>query len=374
MTDRQSRLERLIDLAGEQSSDRRRELLHEITDVFLTDPQTYNSQESRYFGEIMGKVAFDLEQEVRVELANKLASEEAAPADLIRQLASDEISVAQPVLSQSPVLDENDLIKIAESKGQDHLFAITRRPDIGENLSDVLVNKGDDRVVKGLVENRAAQIAEHTMGKVAARAEVNPVLHKPLIDRPDLPAEVMRDMLSYVSEDLKNRILEQSNHVNSDKLKQILEDVGNTIASNAQLDKNVRSKPEFLIDQLERSGELNQEKLVELTKQRKLPEFMCGLARLAEIDMATARRVLMDRSGEGLAIISKACNFEQTTYSAIINNIWPEAERSIEQSCRMIALYDQVTPETAQRVMRFWKIRRQSSTEDAPKHASMSAS
>ncbi len=363
MPDNRTRLEQLVDLAGEKSSDRRRELLREITDVFLTEPENLNATESQYFGEIMGKVAYDLESEVRVELANRLASEAAAPPELVRQLANDEIQVAQPVLAQSPVLGEDDLIEIAASKSQEHLFAITKRPHISEKLSDVLVDKGDDRVVHGLVKNQNAKIGEATMGKVVARAEGSELLHKPLIDRPDLPADMMKEMLSYVSESLKNEILEQTNHVNSDKLKEIISDVETSIEERANANKDVRSKPEFLIDQLMRSGDLNEAKLCELARQKMVPEYICALARLADIDMATAKRAILDRSGEGLAIICKACGFEQSTYSATINNIWPESERSIEQSCRMIALYQQVTPETAQRVMRFWKVRQQS--EDA---------
>lgn len=363
MTDRRSRLEQLLNLAGETSSDRRRELLNEITDVFLTEPESYSDQEARYFGEIMGEVAYALEQEVRVELARKLASEAAAPADLIRQLASDEISVAQPVLEQSPVLDEDDLIEIAKKNGQDHMAAMTQRDDIGEKLSEVLVEEGDDRVVQGLVENKNAQIGQETMGKVVKRAEGSALLHKPLIDRPDLPAEMMREMLSFVSNELTQTILEQSNHVNAERLKSIVEEVGESIQNKSNMDAKVRSKPEFLIDQLERNGELNEHKLCELAKQKMIPEFICGLARIADVDMNTARRILQDRSGEGLAIIAKACNFEQSTYSSLINNVWPEGERTIEQSCRLIALYDQVKLETAQRVMRFWRLRRNSSGE-----------
>ncbi len=363
MTDRRSRLEQLVDLAGESSSDRRRELLNEITDVFLTDPDTYSDQESRYFGEIMGQVAYALEREVRMELADKLASEAAAPVELIRQLANDEISIAQPVLSQSPVLDENDLIEIAQNKGQDHMVAITRRTDIGEKLSDVLVDHGDDRVVKGLVENRTAKINQSTFGKVVKRAEGTEFLHKPLIDRPDLPAEMMREMLSFVSDELTATILEQNNHVNAERLKSIIDQVGASVKAKAKLDKNVRSKPEFLIDQLERSGELTEHKLAEFAKLKMVPEFICGLARIADVDVNTARRILQDKSGEGLAIVSKACSFEQATYSSIINNIWPESDRTIEESCRLIALYDQVKPETAQRVMRFWRLRRNASED-----------
>jgi len=355
-----SKLESLVELAGETSSDRRRELLREITDVFLQNPESYNAKESEYFGEIMGKVAYDLERQVREELASKLASEAAAPPDLIRKLAGDEISVARPVITESPVLKEEDLIEIAESRGQEHMFAITKRSDIGENLSEVLVKKGDDRVVEGLVRNETAKISRNTMQKVVERAESSTGLQAPLVDRPDLPADLMKDMLAFVSEDIKAKIMDQTNLINADKLDEILEDVGTKIENKSNLRKNSKSKPEVLIEELVRNGELNENKLVELAKQRKIPEFICGLAHIAELDISATRRAIMDRSGEGLAIVCKSCNFTQATFSTFINYVWPDSERSIEQSCKLIALYNQVTMETAQRVMRFWRVRQQS--------------
>ena len=365
MSNARNKLEQLVELAGENSSERRRELLREITDVFLDDPAGYSGKETQYFGEIMGKVAYDLERQVREELARRLAAEAAAPPDLIMRLAGDEIEVAHPVLTQSPVLQESDLIALAEQKGQDHLFAITKRQDIGERLSDVLVDKGDDRVVEGLVRNQTAKIGRDTMEKVVARAESSPTLQAPLVDRPDLPADLMKDMLTFVSEEIKTKILQQTNMVNAEKLDELLEDVGAKIGGESKLRNNSRSKPEVTIQELIENGELNEGKLVELAKQRQIPELICGLAHLSELDIPTTRRAIMDRSGEGLAIVCKSCGFNQSTFSTFINYVWPESARSIEQSCKLIALYNQVTMETAQRVMRFWRVRQQSGQPEA---------
>lgn len=368
MNDSRSKLERLVELAHETSSERRRELLRDITDIFLEDPTSYSNTESQYFGEIMGKVAYDLERQVREELAGKLAAEAAAPPDLIKRLAGDEIEVARPVITSSPVLNENDLIEIAETRGQEHMAAMTERTDIGERLSEVLVTKGDDRVVEGLVRNHTAKIGDETMKKVVARAEASTSLQGPLVDRPDLPAELMKDMLAFVTEDIKTRILEQTNMVNSEKLDELLEDVGAKIG----VGRGNRSKPELLIQDLIANGELNEGKLVDLARQRQVPELICGLAHLAELDIPTTRRALMDRTGEGLAIVCKSCGFSQTTFSTLVNHVWPDSERSIEQSCTLIALYNKVTPETAQRVMRFWRVRK-SADADASAQAGAAA-
>lgn len=369
MSNARNKLESLVQLAHETSSERRRDLLREITDVFLDNPSSYSSTESQYFGDIMGKVAYDLERQVREELAKKLAAEAAAPPDLIKRLAGDEIEVARPVITESPVLKESDLIEIAEQKGQEHLFAITKRSDIGERLSDVLVDKGDDRVVEGLVRNESAKIGRNTMEKVVARAESSAVLQAPLVDRPDLPADLMKDMLAFVTEDIKSKILEQTNMVNAEKLDELLDDVGNKLEQQPGMRRGGKSKPEVLIQELLGRGELNEAKLVELARQRQVPELICGLATLAELDIPTTRRAIMDRTGEGLAIVCKSCGFSQTTFSTLVNHVWPDTERSIEQSCTLIALYNQVTMETAQRVMRFWRVRQSADAESKPSAA-----
>ena len=52
-----NKLVHLVDLASEPSSDRRRDLLREITNVFLDKTVSYNETENWYFGDILGKVA-----------------------------------------------------------------------------------------------------------------------------------------------------------------------------------------------------------------------------------------------------------------------------------------------------------------------------
>ena len=56
----------LLDLAKEGSSEKRRELLRQITDVFLADPPERSDRESMLFDEIVGAVASDLETHIDV--------------------------------------------------------------------------------------------------------------------------------------------------------------------------------------------------------------------------------------------------------------------------------------------------------------------
>ena len=143
----------LLDLAREGSSEKRRELLRQITDVFLAAPEQRSENESVLFDEIVGAVAADLETQVRVELARKVAESNAPLNRTARRLAMDTIEVARPVIERSRALSETDILDVIQQKSQDHMLAVTKRPDIGEKVSSALVAKGEDRVVASLLEN-----------------------------------------------------------------------------------------------------------------------------------------------------------------------------------------------------------------------------
>ena len=63
-----------------------------------------------------------------------------APRGLVGQLAhEDEIAIAGPLLRRSPVIDEQMLVEIARAKGQGHLLAMTERPTLSPDLTDVII-------------------------------------------------------------------------------------------------------------------------------------------------------------------------------------------------------------------------------------------
>lgn len=351
-------LERLVAIAAEPSSERRRELLREVTDLFLASPDSYNSRENTYFGEIMGKVAFDLEQQIREELAEKLAAESAAPPDLIRQLAQDDIAVARPVLEQSPVLEEQDLIDVAAKHGQGHLLAITKRPDITQAVSEVLVERGDDNVVEGLIGNDKAQLSRKTMEVVVHRAQTSERLQAPLVHRADLPKELMGELVEHVSNELRQKILQQTDMIAPEQLDRVMKGVEGKYKDKAEQQEDGNSKPEALINRLHEARQLKEETLVQFARSRQIPEFICGIAKLAEIDIPTAKHSIFNKNHEGLAIICRALDFDRSSFSTFVTMANPVKSRAIDDTYDLLRSYDRLTKETAQRILRFWRVRK----------------
>ena len=118
MSDGTKNLQGLIDLANETSSDKRRELLDSVSDLFLDRSAEMGASEVGLIDDILTRVAHDVEMKVRQDLAKKFADIDNAPANIVTMLANDEIAVAGPILLRSSVLKDCDLIDIIRSKGQ----------------------------------------------------------------------------------------------------------------------------------------------------------------------------------------------------------------------------------------------------------------
>jgi uncharacterized protein (DUF2336 family) len=176
-------------IAGVNPEQRARSL-HQLTDLFVGQAGALNDQHVSVFDEVILRLARDAEQRARVELSTRLARVGNAPRKIINALARDDhAAVAEPVLERSPRLTEDDLVEVAGQKAQDHLLAISRRGELSERLTDVLVERGDARVARTVAENGGARLSEAGLSKLVQRARQDGELRGALQKRPNQPAE-----------------------------------------------------------------------------------------------------------------------------------------------------------------------------------------
>ncbi len=355
----------LIDLAKEPSSDRRRELLRNVTDLFLEDPGIYTGTETAHFSDIMGTVARSLETNVRADLSRRLATVAEAPRDLVAQLANDEISVAAPILENSLALSEDDLLEIIGQCSNAHRTVVAGRSDVNEVISDALVNHGDDEVVNALIQNDQAKIGQQTILKVVDRASSSEMLQGSLVDRKDLPPDVLHDMFWVVSTKLRSRILERSADLDPEIVDRVLAQTERKIMKDANRRTEERSRAQQFIDRKVELRELSETLLVNLVRANRLDELVCGFARLAKIDEETAERILKDPTGEGLAIACKATRLDRATFSTLAVIGAQSKRRSVKDTRELFDIYDQIPQDMAQRAMRFWRVRRETQSAAA---------
>ncbi len=346
-------LNQLVELAHEHTDeDSRRDLLRRVTDVFLGGPGSYTEMQNEYFGDIMETLAYDLERQVREELARQIAAETDAPRKLVKRLAGDEIAVAQPVLEQSPVLTEDDLIDLSQRSGQEHLLAITKRSDISANLSTVLVHRGQDDVVESLVRNEAAEIAPEDVQNVANRAKISEKLQSALIDRQDVPRTALIDLIEHVSDKLKHTFLDTLTDADEEKLDDIVRSI------RADIETSEKSDAERHVEDLWRRRALNEHVLLRFAFEKKSMEFLLGLAKLLNIDFVTAQRVVQDKTGQALIVACRASGFSVEAFKEIALSPVTGIAANLREVLPLTRAYQRLTEANARGAMQFWQERK----------------
>lgn len=162
----------LLDLAREPSSEKRRDLLVQLTDVFMTEPAQRSEREAALFDEIYTAVAVDLETNVRVQLAHRIATSNAPLRKTARRLALDEIEVAQPIVQHFSALLDDDLLEIVRTKSGKHQNAVAQRELLTARVSAALVDTGSDPVLSSLLENTMATIDRHSRRWLSGRRPI----------------------------------------------------------------------------------------------------------------------------------------------------------------------------------------------------------
>ena len=154
------------------SSARRVETLRQVTDLFLNDGERLSDDQVKVFDDVLCLLIARVETRAQAELSKRLAPLDYAPFEVIQYLAwDDEIAVAGDVLTHSSRLSTEALVEIASIKGQDHLLAISARADLPEAVTDVIVDRGEGRVIRRLANNASAHFSEAGYSGMIARAE-----------------------------------------------------------------------------------------------------------------------------------------------------------------------------------------------------------
>jgi uncharacterized protein (DUF2336 family) len=149
----------------------------------------------------------DVEVRVRESLARAVKESASLSHDIAVSLAKDVDQVALPMLAYSSVLTDEDLIEIIHEASPKKQQAIATRPEVSANVSEALVERGDEDAVHLLVSNHGADIPENSLEKVLDQFGNLERLHGPLAARPKLPLRVAERMVSMVSDSLQDHLM-----------------------------------------------------------------------------------------------------------------------------------------------------------------------
>jgi uncharacterized protein (DUF2336 family) len=198
----------LEDAVKSGSSQKRVDTLRQVTNLFLHDGARLSDDQVKVFDDVLCLLIARVESRARAELSTRLAPIDYAPFEVIQYLARDnEIAVAGSVLTRSNRLRTSDLVEIAQTKGQDHLLAISGRTNLPEAVTDVIVDRGEHKVIRKLASNASARFSDAGFSSIVARADADDDLTEILGLRIDLPLKFLRDLLRRATDAVRARLL-----------------------------------------------------------------------------------------------------------------------------------------------------------------------
>ncbi len=349
-----SLLPELEDVVQHGSADKRAETLRRITTLFLDGAPGFNAEHVALFDDVIGCLVVEIEAKALAELARRIAPIPNAPAGVISVLAkNDDIAVAGPVLKQA-ILSDPDLLRIAETKGQAHLLAMSTRLRISEALSDILVERGDRDVARSIANNQHAQLSVNAFTKLVERAEEDGVLAEKVGMRTDIPPRLFRQLLMQASEMVQRRLLAKAKPETQSEIRRILAQVTDEVAAKAA-PRNYTAAI-AAVRALHKERKLGEADIAEFAKAGKYEETIAALSTLCAVPVEVVDRLMNGERADPVLILARAVGFSWPTVKAVLN-ARPGAKPSPQTLDVARENFERLTATTAQRVVRFWQVR-----------------
>lgn len=342
------RIRELVALARDNAPAARARLVDGIGDLMFDEAEPASAREKELATDILRFLVREAETAVRRALADRLAREPKAPRDLVVALAHDEIAVARPVLLESTLLADADLIEVIHQRTLQHQLAITMRQQVSETVSAALVSTGNAEVMRSLVDNPKARIARRTYEILVEHSRAVETLQAPLVRRKDLDPDLAARMYGWVSAALRKQIVLNFD-VDPKLLDEALADSVRTVQRDHVQTQAADSMP--AVD--------DPSVLLQLLRGGEIAMFEALLARKTGLRLQVARRAFYEPGGKPLAIACKAIGVEKAHFAAIflLARQARPGDKIVDpgELNTILSYYDGLSVDSAKRTLEAWR-------------------
>jgi uncharacterized protein (DUF2336 family) len=267
-------------------------LAGDIDNPLLTD------SELQLAHDVVRIMAKDVEVAVRQALSHSLRHATNLPHDVALRLANDVEVVAQPILTESPVLTDADLIEIVQHGSAKKQEAIASRTEVSEPVADAVISNATETAVAALMGNATARIAADSLGKAVERFAHSDRVKSGMVHRANLPVTIAERLVVMVSERLQAYLV--SHHELPPSL---ATDIVLQGRERATLHLSHGSSPqdlERLVSQMRRHGRLTPFLVLRALCLGDMAFFETAMAAMAKVPVLNARILVHDAGPNGL--------------------------------------------------------------------------
>ena len=363
MPDAKSFLQELDDAIAKGSKESRLRALWHATDVLIAG--RYSDSEIWIFGEVIGRLADEIEVVARAQLATRLAHADSAPKSVVRKLAFDDsIEVAGPVLEHCEHLDSTALVANIRSKSQDHLLAISKRKKLEPSVTDELVTRGNQQVLNSVATNNGALLSDFGFLHMVKRSKEDSILAERLGLRKDIPRHVFQQLIAKASEDVKSKLQLERPDL-AEQIQTSLTDIAGELHSKFGPASKLYSEAKRTVGAQHRDGKLNEKRIWDYARSRKFEETVVGLSLLCSLPVDVVERALLDSHRDTILILANALGFGWETAMALLFLGAKDHRISAGYLDGMKDQFARLNATTSQRVLSLYRSRKNAAAADS---------
>jgi uncharacterized protein (DUF2336 family) len=251
---------------------------------------------------------------VRRALAEVFASVEKAPQVIVHALAADQPDVALPVLEQSPLLLEDDLVDLIATGEVELQVAVAGRRLITRGVAAAIAEVGAPEACLALLENPDADVAAFSIDRIIDRFGHLALIRENLLAREDLSMPMRQTLLSKLSQTLAGFVAArqwlESEHAEF-AAREACEKATVALAADTSYDE-----VGALVQHLRQSGQLTAGMILRALLSGNVVLFEEALAELSGVSIDRVTAYIHDKSISGFRALYREAGLPDLAYPA----------------------------------------------------------
>lgn len=290
-----------------------------------------------------------LELPARCHLAQRLAHRADLAKPVAMALALDKIAVAHPILRDSPILEEAELIRIIEDASSEHHLVIAERSRLSPSVTAFLVEMSETDVMVQLLRNPGAMFTEYVFRRLVAASRHAAALRDPVLGRRELTLEMAQDLSRWVSPEQRRRIAERFGP----------EAVLALADPTASLQPHPAPRlPDSAAAAPARSRS-HAHPLVEAIRRNDLGKLETTMAEMSGLPRFAVTRILTDPGAESLAVFCRGLALKRRLFTALYTLLHHRRSRSTGMAAETfggaMAYFNRLRSPQAASILQGWR-------------------
>ena len=344
---------KLYGLAKDKKPLARAELTTVVSDLLQMN---LSSREAELVADVLIELIRQAEKELREALSERLSIMDNVPLRLILKMANDEIDIARPVLRNSPVLGDLDLIYIIKSKTSEYWQAIAGREKMSMQVMNILSETRDIDTAIVLAQNRKITLTERTLTILSDIAQETEAVAAPLLRRNEIDSEVAGRLYKYVGYELK-KFIAQNYQIATDVLMETVDEIVLELTEAALEASEFMPTPNMLkaADRFKEKGLLTVQLMLGTLRRGQVASFVAQFSKFTGLPIKTIEEILLQPNGQGLAVACKAFGILKQDFISIylLTNRVRNNGKMVDMNdmTRAVDYFNRIKPEVARKIM-----------------------